>query len=478
MSKQRDIQKNHSKLVFPFAPKLVLVCVLVILLGACAPFAPPGNQAVGKVVTFTPKSLSSADVDVANPWRGAYDWYHNEAVPNLAYTDSYTRYDWKEIEPSQGHYDFSSIDAELAAAKARHGKFGFRIMPSGVDNIAVPDYLVALMPHGQWLTNTSSGQQAYEPDWNDPAYLARATALLTALGQRYSNDPRLGWIDMFPYGDWGEWHTYGFPDDVIAPMSLENQKKLIDANLAAFSHKRIVMLTDSPEALSYALERSPRIGIRIDCLGTPEMGGAIVKLGAVPLVQERWKTAPVIFEACTSIDFQTALSQVKTYHGAMIGDGNFASYTNYSAPQQQSMKQTFAASGYRFVLNTMTLPSRIPTGTDFTVTTQWSNLNVTPAYNPWNMMIRLQNSSGVVIWQGKSKLDVQTLLPTTNSSTMTNTPTSVTDTFNLPSTISTGTYTVSVQGLDPENYYAPLNLALQGRATDGSYTLGTISVAE
>jgi len=341
MSKQCDIPCHYSNRIFFSTRNVLLGAVLVVLLGACTPFSHGGNQAVGKAVTFTPESLSPAAGDVANPWRGAYDWYHNEAVPDMPFTDSYTRYDWKEIKPSQGHYDFSSrLDADLAATKARHGKFGFRIMPAGVDNIAVPDYLVALMLHGQWLTNTSSGQQAYEPDWNDPAYLTRAIALITALGQRYNNDPRLGWIDVFPYGDWGEWHTYGFPDDVIAPMSLENQKKLIDANLSAFSHKRIVMLTNSSEALAYVLGRSSKIGIRIDCLGTSEMGGAIEKLREVPLVQDRWKTAPVIFEACTSIDFQTALDQVKTYHGAMVGDGNFDAYTNYSSSQQQYMKQT------------------------------------------------------------------------------------------------------------------------------------------
>ena len=457
-------------------PKLFASIMLVALIF----FTPLALQNVytratpKNTVTFAPQSLSAQD-EVANPWSGAYNWYSNQAIPDWPYTDSYVRYDWKEIEPTQGHYDFSSIDRELARAQAHHGKFGFRIMPAGVDNVAVPTYLTTLMPHGRWLPNTSSGKQAYEPDWNDPHYIARAQALIAALGQRYNNDPRLGWIDMFPYGDWGEWHTYGFPDALIAPMNLVNQHKLIDANIAAFSHKRIMMLTASPDALNYALSRSVSIGIRVDCLGTAQMGGASYSLQKVPLAQERWRTAPFIVETCTKPDFQTALYQVKTYHIAMIGDGNFF-YEPYSFLQQQYMKQTFATSGSRFVLNHVTMPSRIATNTPFLVTSVWSNMNVTPAYNPWNIMLRLADSRGNIVWQGKSKLDLQKLMPTKNSITPTNTPIEFTERFTLPSTLTTGTYALSIQVVDPSHYYEPLHLAIQGRASDGSYALGKVSI--
>ncbi len=432
------------------------------------------SQMLENTITFTPQNISTED-EVANPWRSAYNWYHNQAIPEWPYTDSYVRYDWRQIEPTQGHYDFSRIDRELALAQMHHGKFGFRIMPAGVDNIAVPNYLVALMPGGRWLVNTSSGKRAYEPDWNDQHYIARAQALVFALGQRYNNDPRLGWIDMFPYGDWGEWHTYGFSDNIIAPMSAVNQRKLIDTNITAFSHKRIMMLTASPDALTYALSRSPSIGIRVDCLGTPQMGGASYNLQKVPLAQERWRTAPFIVETCTQPDFQTAFYQVKTYHIAMIGDGNF-SYTAYPQVQRQYMNQTFETTGYRFVLDSITVPSRIATSTPLLVTTAWSNTNVTPAYSPWNVMLRVTNSTGVIVWQGKSRLDLQKLVPTTNSITHTNTPIEFVDRFMLPHTLSVGTYTLSLQVVDPDHYYEPLHLAIQGRASDGGYNLGTVSI--
>src|SRR6266700_1765251 len=115
------------------------------------------------------------------------------------------------------------------------------------------------------------------------------------------------------------------------------------------------MLTPDPDSLIYALSRSPKIGIRVDCLGIPDMGGAVERLKLVPLAQDRWKTAPFIFETCHHVDFQLALDQVKSYHGAMVSDGNFSPYANYPAEQQEYLQQTFSTSGYRFVLNSMTL---------------------------------------------------------------------------------------------------------------------------
>ena len=205
------------------------------------------------------------------------------------------------------------------------------------------------------------------------------------------------------------------------------------------------------------------------------MGGASYNLQKVPLAQERWRTAPFIVETCTKADFQTALYQVKTYHIAMIGDGNF-SYAPYSHVQQQYMKQAFVTSGYRFVLNSVTVPSRIATNIPFLVTTAWSNVNVTPAYTPWNIMLRLVDSTGTIVWQGKSQLDLQKLVPTKNSITPTNTPIEFTEGFTLPSTLATGAHTLSIQVVDPAHYYEPLHLAIQGRASDGSYTLGKVSV--
>ena len=148
-------------------------------------------------------------IELANPYRGSYRWQDDAPQPPAwPIRDSYRRVTWRELEPTQGNYDFSRIDEGIATARANGGVFGFRVQAActgcAAGGLAVPDYLKDLMPKGFWfrLNNTSN----YAPDWNDPDYLSRLDALLHALGQRYGNDPRVGFVDISSYGDYGEWH--------------------------------------------------------------------------------------------------------------------------------------------------------------------------------------------------------------------------------------------------------------------------------
>ena len=426
--------------------------------------------AASNTLTFTPTVIPLSAPEIANPWRGPV-YYGDEAPPpNWPLIDHYNRWCWSEIEPTEGQYNLNLIEKVLADAKAHGGKGGFTIMPvntSGQSGSCLPPYL--------------RSQVGEPPDWNNPLYLSRLQALITATSQKYANDPRLGWVDIFAYGNWNEWNLSGLPG---APVGTPATKRaIINMNVRAFPHQRLVLDTDAYlhhgggyDALSYALNLSPKIGLRMNCLGFASMGGAVDIFAALPLARDRWKTAPSIVEYCDGPSFQIAQNQIKQYHFALIGDGanNIISFSSYSATDQGLMMQNYKTSGYRFVLDSLTIPSLIGAGGGFTISTKWSNVNVTPAYNPWNIMLQLRSGRGVVVWQGKLHFDLQTLLPTNTSGT--DTPRKVTDTFDLPTTVPNGSYMVSIQIVDPDNYYAPLNLAIQGRQTDGSYILGIVQV--
>jgi hypothetical protein len=83
-------------------------------------------------------------------------------------------------------------------------------------------------------------------------------------------------------------------------------------------------------------------------------------------------------------------------------------------------------------------------------------------------MIQLRDGSGKVAWQDTSALNLRQLFS--------DRPQTVNDQFTLPSNVTPGTYTVSVQVMDGEHYYHPMQLAIQGRQNDGSYSLGTVTV--
>lgn len=419
------------------------------------------EYAAGNTVTFTPKTIPFSDPEIARPWRTPIYAGSEASPPELPLSEAYQRWCWAELEPSQGQYDFSKIDALMAKAKTQGGQAGFRVMPvntSGQTGSCLPSYI--------------SSQTGEPPDWNNPVYLDRAQALLTALGKKYDTDPRMGWYEIGPYGNWGEWNLWTLPNN---PMTPANKERLIQMSLSAFPHKRLLMLSGADkqdgggyDALSYAMNLSPAIGIRSDCLGSSDFGGATQGFGVAP---DRWKQAPIVLEYCGGADLALSYDQLKTYHATMLadGDGNLQAYTSYSSTDQQQLITNFKTAGYRFILNTLTLPSNINAGEGFNVSTNWSNINVTPAYLPWDVMLQFRNSAGTIAWQGKSQLNLTTLLPTPA-------PVSISDTFTLPATVPAGTYTVAIQIIDPSKYYAPLSLAIQGKQTDGSYTIGTITV--
>jgi Domain of unknown function (DUF4832) len=413
-------------------------------------------------VTFSP-SVIPATTEIGNPERGP-EYYGDEAPPpNFPLVQYSHRWCWSEIEASQGQYNFRLIDDLAATAKAHGGTFGWRIMPENdfATQPCLPAYLSKVVGGG---TNV---------DFDNPYYLQRVQAMLDALSQRYANDPRIDLLDMSYEGCYGEWHNACGGTDMSAP----NRQKLIDMQYTAFPTKRFFMLTSQKDSLAYALQatRTKPTGVRFDCLGDSDIGGARDALNNDTLEHSRWKVAPLYFEYCSNPDFALSLQDIKRYHASLIGDGdgNINAFGSYNTATQKLILESYKAAGYRFELNSLTLPKQLAAGQQFQVTSQWKNVNSAPAYAPWNVMIQLRNTSNQVVWQEKSTLDLR--IPFSDTSQGNDTKT-VTDRFTLPATIANGQYTVAVQIVHADNYYSPLALAIQGRQPDGSYSLGNTTV--
>jgi hypothetical protein len=468
----RFFQPDLLKIRITLGVLLVVVLLLAIPLVMLVSQGPQNLRQLtaGETITFRPTVIPLSAPEIGNPWRGPTYFGSESPPPNWPLVDHYNRWCWSEIEPTEGRYNLAPIEHVLADAKAHGGKGGFTIMPVNTTDqtgSCLPPYL--------------RSQIGEPPDWNNPLYLSRLQALISAISQKYAHDPRLGWVDIFAYGNWNEWNLSELAHTTIATPA--TKRAIIKMNVQAFPQQRLVLDIDAYmgddggfDALSYALNLSPRIGIRMNCLGDPSMGGAVYDFSALPVARNRWKTAPGIVEYCSGPSFQAAQNQITQYHFAVIGDGgnNIDSFSRYSASDQNLMEQNYKTSGYRFVLDSLTTPTQLEGGGGFTVTTKWSNVNVTPAYNPWDIMVQLRSDSGAVAWQGKSQLDLQTLLPTNTSGT--DTPRTVTDIFHVPATVLEGSYRIAIKIIDPDNYYAPLSLAIEGRQVDGSYILGKVAV--
>lgn len=470
------------------------------------------GPAAATMATVTPSLISLSANEISNPMRGQYLWYDDQpATPDgWPVSDSYFRYMWSQLETTQGSYNFSNIDSHLAAAQARGGRFGFRVEAACASAgcgtgtaVAVPSYLASTS--NAW-TVSGSGWSAKIPDWNNPTFLARWAALMKALGDKYRNDPRLGFIDIGGYGNWGEWHNTPYTGSYPGPngqqeITLASAKAIIDAVVDNFPNKTVfaqpgdgrfsTTKPGDPTAdinsliLQYEMNKSPKIGIRDDCLGGANwMQNAKNALAAAETITspngplDRWKTAPFITEWCnnisptsgTSPSFGEGAGEVQTYHISLLSSGNFARpFSAYSASQQADFFTANKAAGYRYEVNSVTYPSKTAAGSTMAITASWKNDNVAPTYDNWNVHFELRNpSTQAVVYTGTSKLDLRTLLPATSS-------TSIADSFNLGTT-PVGTYDLVLKIVDPTGYLKPLNLAITNQLSDGGYKLGSVTI--
>jgi hypothetical protein len=435
-----------------------------------------------------PTIIELEDEQLINPLRGFYRWREQEYAPQPGPApEAYDRFTWREIEPSRGKYDFGPIDKAIAQAERENRRFAFRIRAMvHRQGLAVPDYLISSMAQGWWGDADNNGNSdTYIPDWNDPFFRERLAKLAAALGERYNGDPRIAWVDVGMYGNWGEWHMWPFLDAYphasgAQKPSEAGKRAIIDAMARAFPDTQLIMGSEEPEALIYALRTYPQMGWRRDSLGdvlfTTSAGWR--KLSQNPehwkLVTERWKSAPIISEFISPDDqrdpdvYQLALAQATEYHVSLISNGNTLSWGGLGRAGRESMLALAKAVGYRYELQQLTVPATLTAGKPFAIITEWDNAGNAPTYEQWKIRYELRDTSGVVRWQQESALDLRTVMPETEQI-------SVVDSLTLSSDLRPGTYTLAIRVEDPQNQRPFMRLAIDG-GHSGRYDLTTLTI--
>ena len=193
-----------------------------------------------------------------------------EDFPNLNHL--YLRFDWSDVEKSEGVYDFGFLDNIMDEWGPKGYAFSLRVCTfetSYPGFTATPEYVFEKGAKCYRMP----GRDLVQPDYGDPYFLERLEIFLAEMGKKYNNDPRVDIIDIGTYGTWGEGHTvegegYIYPVDVI--------KKHIDLHLKYFPDKYLLMNDDHivgrifrgadecQEMLDYAYERG--LGLQDDSI--------------------------------------------------------------------------------------------------------------------------------------------------------------------------------------------------------------------
>lgn len=456
---------------------------------------------------FTP-AQQPLSTTIVNPMRGLYKWEGAEMAPQPNNSpDAYERFFWKDIEPQDQQFDFSAIDSAIEVAVAEGRKFSFRLRSMRGYNdpvVYVPDFM---KPYGWYAdTNQDGSKEQFVPDWNSPEYLKQTRELLTALGNRYNGDPRVAWIDVGMYGQYGEWALdmnkmrYAESGGKTAITDASKQH-IIDSHIQAFPNHQLVMfyLHSNLNAILYARQQTKNAifpaGLRSDCIGKKDFWKQWTDRPTDwAQVNEIWKTAPVVSETCgaltpgsTTQNFTIGLEHAKLVHLANMGNGNVDAFSAYDNTEQAAFLEIGRLTGYRIGLRGATVSSFVP-GQSITVTSTWSNTGLTPVYEKWRTTFSLQRSdTQTVVWEGISTVNLNTLMPTYDYATGIDTPVQHNDAFLLPASVPAGNYLLTVKITDsnpydsakfPEYRRPPLRLINTDRLIDGTYIIGTVTVTD
>lgn len=330
-------------------------------------------------------------------------------------------------------------------------------------------------PVNQWLTDTLK---------------SRLVAFISKLGQAWDNDPRVAFVELGLYGNWGENHIYPnkFADGTDR-IPLSFQTALGDAYTAAFHNKKV--LVRYPETFT-----AYNFGIQWDSFALPDDAAG----GNGEISRDTWRSTINSGEVAYDWGDQSNLG------GSPDGTLGSTSNTNYVIDwimnthtsslgwisdynAGNSSVETGATAmqkvlGYRFVLNQATYTGNVTPGGTMNVSFNVTNKGSSPFYYNWPVEASLLKSNGTVAWKGLFQGEIRNWLPGTgwNSSTRAYNNAPATNTvngaFTIPTSVPNGTYTLALSILDPSGWKPSVRFANTNYYAGGRTPIGKVGIGQ
>ncbi len=251
-----------------------------------------------EVTTLSIPEISDKTLITNNPYTALHNWTDSQQVnPNFTGTvDRYRRFQWEDLEPSMGVYDFSLIQERIDDLP-EGGKFAFRVrMMRDVGNV-LPTYLE---DRKMSCTNSCNNNFTGVPDWDNEYLIERARLFVEALAEEFDGHPKIAWVDLGMFGRFGEWNC-GCAETVTDTAILE---EYVDMFTDTFRNTQLVLRTGSEYAYVYATSLPEnnagfKVGTRLDGYGYSRNGPNTSVLHHYELwkaFDKSWKVAPSLGE--------------------------------------------------------------------------------------------------------------------------------------------------------------------------------------
>ena len=217
--------------------KIVLMTAAVLFI-ACGDDAsssgPEGGESSFPDTTKITYALKPFDGPLSNPHKGftvptggawtfvpefeygPYGSLNNRAWDLVSYGSGYQQ--WNKLNPAKGVYDWTELEKLLNALAEHNMGYALRVLPYTPSFIKsdfppqeeydwTPPFVYEMGAKKIQIDLRGTEYHAYAPVWDDSIYIWAAKEFAKALAEKYDGDPRIEYIDIRPFGEWGEWHT-------------------------------------------------------------------------------------------------------------------------------------------------------------------------------------------------------------------------------------------------------------------------------
>jgi hypothetical protein len=173
---------------------------------------------------------------------------NSSVLTNLAVDGVSIRQDWKDLEPSDGIFDFSFLDSEVVRVAAA----GKRILLRINTQASKPAWVTTAVTQagGTFYSWDDNGVPTTIPVFWDPTFLAKKKAMIAALGAHFSKNTAIAIVwSSFANAtseDWNvphstseidAWLAVGYTSDKLIGAG----KEIIDATMSAFPNQYVTL---------------------------------------------------------------------------------------------------------------------------------------------------------------------------------------------------------------------------------------------
>jgi len=479
--------------------KKILILGLLVLLNTTCRLDVYNNHTETEKI-YTPKKCE--DPFPYNPFKGWAVWSKSPDYDgyNQPYSMLYARLFWAQVEPDKNQFAWNTFEKEWQFHMATgNKKIILRVVLDnpgehlpGMDR-DIPDWLyqqiegsgIYYYTEGQGDTDIGNG---FSPDYKHPELIKEHERFISALGERYNNDPRIAFLQIGSLGHWGEWHTWPEGTGDFPPYSIAAQ--YIEHYHNAFPNK--LLLIRRPVQYN---SQEFSLGVYNDVIGNDSPGSTPMWLAMIsdgytsewdgathlPLTPDWWHRAPSGGELATHPDgveywlegdnFSITLQHIMNGHTSWVGPSCPVKIPD-SERYQAEIDQMLKTMGYRFIITQVQYPTTAKAGTVLPIICTIENQGIAPIYYNWPLEISIINNKGHIAYtQIMSHIDIRKWLPGEREEKIH---------IVLPSYLASGQYSFAFALLDPTLHTPAIEFAIDQslRRKDGRYVLGEFAITQ